>query len=32
MRTIKGKEMGSGLDHFRKVGAKLGPEPTADPC
>ena len=31
MHTIKGKEMGSGLDHFRKEGAKLVPEPTADP-
>ena len=23
--------MGRGLDHFRKEGAKLVPEPTADP-
>ena len=26
MHTIKGKEMSSGLDHFRKEGAKLVPE------
>ncbi|MBO4221342.1 hypothetical protein [Bradyrhizobium neotropicale] len=26
--TIKGKAMGRDLDHFRKEGAKLIPEPT----
>ena len=26
--TLKGKAMGRGLDHFRKEGAKLVPEPT----
>src|SRR4029077_5973542 len=30
MHTRKGKAMGRGLDHFRKEGAKLVPEPTAD--
>ena len=30
MHTMKGKAMGRGLDHFRKEGAKLVPEPTAD--
>ncbi len=29
MHTMKGKAMGRGLDHFRKEGAKLVPEPTA---
>jgi hypothetical protein len=28
MHTLKGKAMGRGLDHFRKEGAKLIPEPT----
>jgi replication-associated recombination protein RarA len=28
MHTMKGKAMGRGLDHFRKEGAKLVPEPT----
>ena len=28
MHTMKGKAMGRGLDHFRKEGAKLMPEPT----
>jgi replication-associated recombination protein RarA len=28
MHTMKGKSMGRGLDHFRKEGAKLIPEPT----
>ena len=28
MHTMKGKAMGRGLDHFRKEGAKLIPEPT----
>ena len=32
MHTMKGKELCRGLDHFRKEGAKLVPEPTADPC
>ena len=27
--TLKGKAMGRGLDHFRKEGAKLIPDPTA---
>jgi hypothetical protein len=27
--TIAGKKLGRGLDHFRKEGAKLVPEPTA---
>jgi hypothetical protein len=31
MHTMKGKELCRGLDHFRKEGAKLVPEPTADP-
>ena len=30
MHTMKGKAMGHDLDHFRKEGAKLVPEPTAD--
>ena len=30
MHTMKGKELCRGLDHFRKEGAKLVPEPTAD--
>jgi hypothetical protein len=30
MHTMKGKAMDRGLDHFRKEGAKLVPEPTAD--
>ena len=29
MHMMKGKAMGRGLDHFRKEGAKLVPEPTA---
>ncbi|UGY28158.1 hypothetical protein HU675_0016135 [Bradyrhizobium septentrionale] len=29
MHTMKGKALGRGLDHFRKEGAKLVPEPTA---
>jgi hypothetical protein len=28
MHTMQGKAMGRGLDHFRKEGAKLIPEPT----
>jgi hypothetical protein len=28
MHTMKGKAMGRGLDHFRKEGAMLIPEPT----
>jgi replication-associated recombination protein RarA len=28
MHTMKGKAMGRGLDHFRKEGARLIPEPT----
>jgi hypothetical protein len=28
MHTMKGKAMGRALDHFRKEGAKLVPEPT----
>jgi replication-associated recombination protein RarA len=27
--TLAGKKLGRGLDHFRKEGAKLVPEPTA---
>ncbi|HWZ39523.1 MAG TPA: hypothetical protein VNY08_14600 [Bradyrhizobium sp.] len=30
MHTMKGKAMGRGLDHFRKEGARLVPEPTGD--
>ena len=26
--TLAGKKLGRGLDHFRKEGAKLIPEPT----
>ena len=28
--TLAGRKLGRGLDHFRKEGAKLVPEPTAD--
>src|SRR5258705_181611 len=28
--TLAGKKLGRGLDHFRKEGARLIPEPTAD--
>ena len=28
MHTMKGKAMGHDLDHFRKEGAKLVPEPS----
>jgi hypothetical protein len=28
--TLAGRKLGRGLDHFRKEGAKLIPEPTAD--
>ena len=30
MHTMKGNAMGRGLDHFRKEGARLVPEPTGD--
>ena len=30
VRTVKGKAMGRGLDHFRSEGAKLVPPTTAD--
>src|SRR5258707_4953269 len=29
-RTLAGRKLGRGLDHFRKEGAKLFPPPTAD--
>jgi hypothetical protein len=28
--TLAGRKLGRGLDHFRKEGAKLAPEPTGD--